>query len=219
MQTISSLGSGIVLTYLVSRTSPFFLANHNDVISYLLPRPQTPVISVEDSICMSTPMNQRVINYTAEPMLCVKRGSKIILRYQENGHVSLLNNTPGKNSSGTIFVYGTTESRADDMLLGIHGKWNLNGTGGDRRGRLLVAAPFDDGQCYQVPSVPNRIYSARRTLYPPDLYHGENRWCRTYLRVPSDPHVRIWTLYWVWDWTNHIKVPLYTTCIDVCIID
>lgn len=195
---------------------------------YLLPRPEAPFnrISPEDGICMPRPTNQRILNYTTGPMLCVKRGSRVVLRYQENGHVSLSNNTPGKTSSGTVFVYGTAEGRSNDRFLDIHGKWGSKGTSGDRRGRLLVEAPFDDGQCYQAPNRFNEVYKARRARYPPDPYHGENRWCRTYLTIPSDPHILMWTLYWVWDWPTQASVTrpqgrqqIYTTCMDVCMLD
>lgn len=197
-------------------------------MTHLLPRPEAPLnkVSPGDKLCMSSPTDQTVINYTTGPMLCVPRGSRLVLRYQENGHVSLLRQTPGKFSTGRVFVYGTADGRPDDKFLNIHGKWNAAGTGGDQRGRLLVEAPFDDGECYQTPSSLNQVYEARRHLYPPDPYHGQDRWCRVYFDLPLDYHVPIWTLYWVWDWpsqatvvTPYGKQQMYTTCMDVCVID
>lgn len=208
------------------RTSPEFLRGHDEMMTHLLPRPgHADWVSPNDTICMTDPTNQSILNYTTGPMLCVRRGSKLALRYQENGHVSLLGGTPGKNSSGKIFVYATACAHSDDRFLKIHKMWNIRGTGGDRRGRLLVVAPFDDGKCYQAPSVPNQVFQSRRAKYPPDPGEGENRWCRVHVEIPSDPDVSVWTLYWVWDWSTYPalgavgKQQIYTTCMDVCILD
>ena len=55
--------------------------------------------------------------------------------YQENGHVTLPDNQPGKPANrGTVFVYGTTQPSPTDTLLAIHRVWNAAGTGGDQRG-------------------------------------------------------------------------------------
>lgn len=175
---------------------------------------------------MSSPSNQGMLNYTTGPILCARRGSRILLKYQENGHVSLLRETPGKISSGKVFVYGTTDSGHNDKFLNIHGKWNSAGTGGDKRGRLLTEAPFDDGECYQAPSSKNEVYETRRQRFPPDPYHGEDRWCKVAVVLPPDYDVLLWTLYWVWDWPTQAtagnpkgKQQIYTTCMDVCMIE
>ena len=175
-----------------------------------------------DPICMAS---QQVPNQTVgSPMLRASAGSQILLRYQENGHVTLPDNTPGKDTPGQVFIYGTSHSLPNDTLQSIHKVWNPTGTGGDKRGRLFGQCNFDDGTCYQ----PNggRISQQRQREYTPDPFKGQNRWCRNQVQIPADITERLYTIYWVWDWPTSPGTPgalegkseVYTTCIDIEII-
>ncbi len=94
-------------------------------------------------ICKPT---QRTHNQTlGNPALTARTGDIVVLRYQENGYITLpQNNPPGKIDVSTIYVYGTTSST--DMLADVHMVWNAQGTGGDRGGQLLTTRSFDDGR-------------------------------------------------------------------------
>ena len=147
------------------------------------------------------------------------------MRYQENGHVTLPDNPPGKPPNrGTVYVYGTTQPRENDTLLAIHKVWNRSGTGGDGRGVLLSARGFDDGRCYQINDSP--ISTARQVLFPhePDELMGADLWCQQDIALPENlPAGQPYTLYWVWDWPtlgfHKRQEEIYTTCIDIDIID
>lgn len=104
----------------VIRTSPEFL--HNDtVMTYLLsPNERSGNIEIifTDRICM--PSQQFPYQSQGSPRLKVRAGKEVVLRYQENEHVTLPHETPGKATPETVFVYGTKESRSTDTLLNIH---------------------------------------------------------------------------------------------------
>ena len=125
----------------ISRLDP----NFNDFQMQHLLAPSSSGASVpHERICKAT---QTIGNYTnALPPLLAWPGAVIALQYQENGHVTLPSLTPQKNSSGTVYIYGTSSPSNEDSLTSIHGVWNTVGTGGDRRGRLLASRNFDDGQ-------------------------------------------------------------------------
>ena len=112
-------------------------------------RADGPKILPTDRICKDT---QTTTNQTeGNPRSRALAGSAISLRYQENGHVTLPENQPGKpGNRGTVFIYGTNESKPDDSLLRIHKVWSTGGDGGDMCGKLLAVQDFDDGICYQV---------------------------------------------------------------------
>ncbi|KAH7049101.1 hypothetical protein B0J12DRAFT_754044 [Macrophomina phaseolina] len=191
-------------------------------MTYMLPpdgRAEATIYPV-DHICKST---QQDANQTVgSPMLKAESGSRILLMYQENGHVTLPEASPGKLTSGTVWTYGTAVPFLGDTLLSIHGMWNETGTAGNQRGRLLGKAPFDDGKCYQI----NRSAESQRRQKLPQRQHleeeGENLWCSTSIELPMDliPGT-IYTIYWVWDWPSEepggkvIKPQIYTTCIDI----
>lgn len=200
------------------------------LMTYKIPpngRPEGNTILDTDRICTNT--QQTMTQSNGSPRLQAAAGSYVALRYQENGHVTLPGNQPGKpNSRGTVFVYGTTQSQPDDTLLAIHKKWNTAGTGGDGRGKLLATQNFDDGQCHQVNASP--ISKARVSEFPaapkgtstdPDA----QLWCQNDIALPSDaPSGKPYTLYWVWDWPTAPDVDaaiptgkpeLYTTCMDI----
>ena len=199
----------------------------DDTMSYKIPpdgRPTGNQILNTDPICKST--QQTMSQTDAGPRLQAAAGSYVALRYQENGHVTLPQNQPGKPANrGTVFVYGTTQSKPDDTLLAIHKIWNTAGTGGDGRGKLITTQNFDDGQCYQ----PNGgdISTARTAefKFTPTATTGSNLWCQNDIVLPSDASSgKPYTLYWVWDWPTAENVDkaiptgkpeLYTTCMDI----
>ncbi|KAH8797163.1 hypothetical protein F5884DRAFT_715855, partial [Xylogone sp. PMI_703] len=214
----------------VLRSDPGF----SDVqMTYLLPpdgREIGKVILPTDLMCGPY---QVLGNQTAgSPALIASPGDWIALRYQENGHVTEPYNQPGKpENGGTVFVYGTSKPRDNDSFLGIHGVWNVNGTGGDRRGKLLATRNFDDGQCYQIN--PSSISRERQVKFPhaPDDLMGANLWCQTDVRIPPVVEASdTYTLYWIWDWPT-VTVDLsqdkskiinqpetYVTCIDIRLV-
>ncbi|KJZ72806.1 hypothetical protein HIM_07750 [Hirsutella minnesotensis 3608] len=170
-------------------------------------------------ICKET---QAIGNYTSSlPSLQAWPGAFIALRYQENGHVTLPELSPHKRSSGSVFIYGTTQSSNDDLLDSIHQVWNEDGTGGDRRGRLIATRGFDDGQCYQINQGP--ISRERQEKYPKTASdpQGADLWCQNDIQLPHDIGPR-YSIYWVWDWPTEPysaapkgSMEVYTTCIDI----
>jgi hypothetical protein len=210
----------------VLRTNPAF---SDTAMTNLIPpdgRSTGNEILSTDPICMPSQQSQ---NQTAgSPRLQAAAGSGIALRYQENGHVTLPNNQPGKPANrGTVFVYGTTEPSSSDTLLGIHKVWNADQTGGDKRGVLLSSQNFDDGQCYQVNTSPISAQRQQEFPHTADALMGINMWCQQDTALPANaPSGQPYTLYWVWDWPTAPGSPglpdgkqeLYTTCMDVDII-
>jgi hypothetical protein len=142
-------------------------------------------------------------NYRPQfPMLKAAPGAMVALRYQENGHVSLPDTQANKPlNRGTIYVFGTSDARDDDKLLSIFGQWNADGTGGDRRGRLLATRHYDDGQCYQDNN--GQIATSRKAEFPKGedpLQGAGNLWCQTDVQLPDDVKAGVYTIYWVWVW-------------------
>lgn len=178
-----------------------------------------------DKICMDTqtsPDDQK----PDLPRLQVQQGSAIALRYQENGHVTEPQNQEGKPPNrGTVYVYGTTEPSEDDRIIDIHKVWNKDGTGGDKRGKLLATRPYDDGRCYQVNGGSISKNRQAKFKHTADQLMGTNLWCQTDIKLPEDAEGgKQYTLYWVWDWPTlpgkdeslpNGKPELYTTCMDV----
>ena len=198
----------------------------DDDMVHLLPpngRPQTSILP-SDPMCM--PSQQNPVQSADSPRLKAAPGASIALRYQENGHVTIPGGQKGKpDNRGTVYIYGTTEPKSDEKFLDIHQKWNREGTGGDKRGKLLSTQNFDDGRCYQVNG--NSISVQRQQQFPhqADNLMGLNRWCQNNLMIPETaPSGKPYTLYWVWDWPTapgqdpglpNGKAEVYTTCIDV----
>ncbi|ORY57485.1 uncharacterized protein BCR38DRAFT_501857 [Pseudomassariella vexata] len=197
---------------------------------YLLPPPGRDAslgILPSDPICRDS--QQTVGQFNASlPPLQASPGDFIALQYQENGHITLPENTPHKLRNSTVFIYGTCCGRVctsspskDDRLLSTHRVWNACGTGGDQRGVLLATRSFDDGQCYQINN--GSISSARQKIYSKVLMNpqGVDIWCQNDLRLPTDIHDN-YTLYWVWEWptipTGMVpqgRMEVYTTCMDI----
>lgn len=204
---------------------------NDPAMTYLLPpntRPAGDGILPSDMICKET---QRTTKQTpGSPRLRAIPGAAIALRFQENGHVSLPDAQLGKpKNRGHVYVYGTTNPRPNEKLLDIHKVWNSAGTGGDRRGILLSKQNFDDGRCYQINDKP--ISKLRQAKFPhhPDQLMGADMWCQQDIALPHNvPVGKPYTLYWVWDWPTAAgvdpglpkgKVEIYTTCMDVDIIE
>jgi hypothetical protein len=125
-------------------------------------------------------------------------------------------------------VFGTSQPSNDELLVDVL-QWTTDGTGGDKRGRLLVAQNFDDGRCYQINT--GNISVARQQEFPNPV-QGQSgsvheQWCETDVAVPSDVAVDLtYTVYWVWQWATapgtlgalEGKDEYYTTCSDVDIV-
>lgn len=204
----------------VLRTAPGF--SDPEMVNLLPPngREINDILST-DLMCKST---QTSSNQTpGSPALSAAPGSNIALRYQENGHVSLPQNQPGKPTNrGTVYVYGTTQPSPDDAFLSIHRVWTPDGTGGDGRGVLLSTQNFDDGQCYQVNSGAISVQRQAEFAHTANSLMGADLWCQQDIALPADAS-GTYTLYWVWDWPTlpgttgfpDGKQEIYTTCMDV----
>ncbi|KAI9821100.1 MAG: hypothetical protein M1827_003834 [Pycnora praestabilis] len=207
----------------VLRTAPGF--NDNLMVNLIPPngRANQSQILPTDLMCKDTQQSQ---NQTAgSPRLQAAAGNFVAIRYQENGHVTLPQNQPGKPANrGTVYIYGTEDSQPTDTLLAIHNVWNANGTGGDGRGKLLAMQPFDDGKCYQVNG--GNISVARQQEFPHTASQlmGANLWCQNDIQIPQDaPSGKPYSVYWVWDWPTAPGTPglpdgkeeIYTSCADI----
>ncbi|OAL40012.1 hypothetical protein AYO20_00925 [Fonsecaea nubica] len=195
----------------------------------LIPPDGRPINQIQSSdlMCKSTQTSQTQTD--GSPRLQAPAGAGVALRFQENGHVTLPDNQPGKPPNrGTVYVYGTSQPNPDDSFLAIHRVWTPDGSGGDGRGRLLSTRNFDDGQCYQVNG--GQISQQRQQQYghPFDDLMGQDLWCQQDIQIPDDaPTGQPFTLYWVWDWPTLPGAPgypngkqeIYTTCMDIDIVD
>lgn len=139
----------------------------------------------------------------AHPMLEASPGEHVAIVHLENGHVSLPQNQPNKpKNRGTIFFYGTSQPKAQEQLFDVHLVWNKDGTGGDKRGILLAAKNYDDGQCFQ----PNTaaITNERVSKYGADgAKNTQELPCQSDIKLPSDLKPgSVYTIYWYWDWPS-----------------
>ncbi|KAK0118121.1 hypothetical protein ONS95_012426 [Cadophora gregata] len=172
-----------------------------------------------DLMCRSTQVKpQQTPDY---PTLTAAPGDHIALRYLENGHVTLFTTQPGKPAGrGTVFIYATKQSQETDTYLGIHRVWNTEGTGGDKRGKLIATRPFDDGQCFQR----NGKSGAREAKVGGFTAEngGSDLLCQNDFKIPSDAGTSgSYTLYWVWEWPtlnsngDVVTNESYTSCMDI----
>lgn len=203
----------------------------NLLMTYLIPpltRANVTLLLPTDKMCKDT--QQKQVQTDGSPRLQASPGSAIALRYQENGHVTLPQNQKGKpKNRGTVYVYGTTEPKVGEKLLDVHGSWNADGTGGDKRGVLLSVQNFDDGRCYQINNGTISEYRQKKFAHQADVLMGADLWCQQDIRLPSTaPSGKLYTLYWVWDWPTLPgidptypagKKEIYTTCMDIEITD
>ncbi|KAK7924667.1 hypothetical protein PG985_006721 [Apiospora marii] len=176
-----------------------------------------------DPICRDTQQTPEIRDFTRPPLKAWP-GDFLALQYQENGHVSLPQNTPHKPRDSKVWIYGTSSPSKDDRLLSIHRVWDESGTGGDGRGVLLASRSFDDGRCYQINS--EAISVARQEAYrkAPVDPQGADLWCQNDLRLPTDISDS-YTIYWVWEWptipTDTVptgRTEVYTSCMDIQIL-
>src|SRR5436190_1638040 len=179
----------------VLRTDPSF---SDTIMTNLIPpngRPSGAGILKGDKMCKDNQLTQTQTK--GSPRLRAEPGDAVALRYQENGHVTLPQNQPGKPSNrGYVFVYGTSDPQPNDSLLSIHKVWNAEGSGGDRRGILLSVQNFDDGRCYQING--DSISKQRQTEFPHEANQlmGADMWCQQDIALPHDAPVgKPFTLY------------------------
>jgi hypothetical protein len=206
----------------VPRTQAGF--SDNDMVHLLPPngRPEGTQILASDPLCRPEQQHQNQTN--GFPRFNAAPGSMVALRYQENGHVTLPQNQPGKPlNRGTIYVYATTQPKIDETLLSVHKVWNANGTGGDQRGRLISTQNFDDGRCYQINGEAISKQRQAQFKHTATQLMGADLWCQSDITLPTDMKGTV-TLYWVWDWPTASgvdpnlpkgKAEIYTTCMDV----
>lgn len=181
------------------RTAPGYYDNAN---IFLIP-PDGNVAKILQPYDKLAHPYQRTSNYTAPyDKLTAAPGDMIVLQYQENGHVTLPQNQPNKTlNRGTVYIYGTEDFDGNSNLLDVHYQWNQNGTGGDRRGKLLATRNFDDGQCYQNNNGP--IADKRRQEFnkTDEQPMGTALWCQNDVQLPTNLTVgKPYTVIWVWDW-------------------
>ncbi|KAH6884967.1 hypothetical protein B0T10DRAFT_493041 [Thelonectria olida] len=203
----------------VSRLNPVF----NDLqMQNLLPSNGQESSFQSDRICKET---QIIGNYSQElPQLKAHPGDFIALQYQENGHVTLPQNTPQKSSPGNIYIYGTSSPRDNAKIIDIHQVWTQSGTGGDGRGKLLGTWSFDDGRCYQINNGNISVERQKKFSKIAADPQGADLWCQTDIRLPFDVQDK-YSLYWVWDWPSkpteqlpHGQQEIYTSCMDIAIL-
>ncbi|KAJ4413997.1 hypothetical protein N0V85_003342 [Neurospora sp. IMI 360204] len=186
----------------------------------------------------------------ASPMPKAAPGDWVAIQYNENGHVSLpespILNRVSPVNRGTIYLYGTTNNNlADVRFADVHLKWTADGTGGDKKGRLLATRHFDDGQCREpvadATGDPAGIKAFRQANFKiPDIMGGRLM-CQSDIKLPDDLKIgQVYTIIWVWDWPQTrergvavspytfieenkdaiVSVPeIYTGVVDIKIVD
>lgn len=139
----------------------------------------------------------------AFPLLQAAAGDHIALIHLENGHTTLPQNQPKKpHNRGTIFFYGTADPKPQERLFDVHLVWNRDGTGGDKRGRLLGTRNYDDGQCYQPNPGPISNQRAQKLASDGAVHDRELR-CQSDIQLPDDLKPgSTYTIYWYWDWPD-----------------
>ncbi|MCJ1389016.1 hypothetical protein MMC18_001869 [Xylographa bjoerkii] len=212
----------------VSRSTPGFNDGEDD---YLVPpngRQNQSLILPTDPLCKSSQSSQNSQS-AGHARLQAPVGSKIALQYQENGHVSLPNNQPGKPAhGGLVYIYGTPSAQVNGSLLDVHRSWTTDGTGGNKQGKLLATQYFDDGRCYQINGGNISVARQAEFRFTPSNPMGANLWCQNDILLPSDAEAgKPYTLYWVWDWPTAAgvdpslpdgKEEIYTSCMDIDVI-
>ena len=206
------------LKRVVFRTPTF----RDEDMLYRLPRiSQTEVLSA-DLICRDSQMTQ---NQTmGSPMLSARAGDTVLLMYQENGHVTKIDDDPNHNPNQTInaiIVYGTlTSSPTDKFLDIIHSKVSSRIEG------WRAFEHFDDGHCYQDNGTPKALLRKSLPQRPHLDVEGNDLWCGIDVTVPEALTLgSLYTLYWIWnfngvsngDWTKPFT-EIYTTCLDILIV-
>ncbi|PQE15965.1 hypothetical protein CJF31_00008600 [Rutstroemia sp. NJR-2017a BVV2] len=180
--------------------------------------------------------------YPGFPQLTASAGDFVAIRYAENGHVTEPKQAATPTStkgfgSGLVYIYGTENPQVDDKYNAIHKVWNKDGTGGDKRGKLLAVQYFDDMECYldgnENASGDNKLEIQGMTLaqmrakaYPHNetAISGKSLLCQTDFQIPADVKVNSnYSIYWVWDWPTLdlqgkvVTNQSYTICADIAI--
>lgn len=198
-------------------------------LDYLVPAAGTRITQA-DFLC---PPEQRSPSYTEQyPKLKAQPGDFVAIKYQENGHVTLPHNQPGKpRAAGTVFIFGTTQPSSEEKLADVL-QWTTDGKGGNGKGYLMTAQNFDDGRCYQVNDA-SPISVERQKKFPdpmpgqPDSVSPVGSWCETDLKIPdSQATDKPITIYWVWSWPTAPGAPgveggkdeYYTSCADIDLV-
>ncbi|KAL2015884.1 hypothetical protein VTK56DRAFT_4659 [Thermocarpiscus australiensis] len=169
-------------------------------------RPDGKVIHPDDKIVKPGQRQLTDASYTAQfPMLKVAPGDFVAIQYAENGHVTRADKTnPLKPiNRGTVYLYGTTQNDLSETnLVDVHLKWTADGTGGDKKGKLLATRNFDDGQCHEV--VPADGDSEGISTYRKNfISKADGLLCQSDLQIPTDIDVgKTLTVIWVWDWPD-----------------
>ncbi|KAI0160731.1 hypothetical protein GGR57DRAFT_391184 [Xylariaceae sp. FL1272] len=188
----------------VSRTTPGF----GDAVV------QNKIIDTAGNppVCKSLSLS----NTDLYPPLTASAGDYIAMQYQENGHVSQPDLTKRPYRSGNVYVYGTLEHQDSDGINDVLNSWNAEGTGGNKKGKLIASHYYDDDQCYQN-NPATEVWQTRSKK------NGglSELWCQTDIQLPTDlPDSGTYTLMWVWDWPNiiddtHNSTEIYTSCAQI----
>lgn len=176
----------------IPRTDPAF--NDEEYI-WRLPYTGTGFYTGDETI------NKHPIEHNpSHAMLEAAPGDFIAILHFENGHTTVPESSPDKPlNRGTIFLYGTDEPRDEEKLFDVHLAWNQDGTGGDKRGRLLATRNYDDGQCYEARGEGLALERATTLGVDPMTPLA----CQSDLQLPDDLEPgTVYTIYWYWDWPN-----------------
>ncbi|KAI1282913.1 hypothetical protein F5Y07DRAFT_351264 [Xylaria sp. FL0933] len=174
---------------------------------------QTKILDTSTNPAICKPLSSSdAIQY---PPLKAGAGDYIAMQYQENGHVTQPDLTPRPYRGGNVYVYGTTQHQDTDGINDVLNSWTADGTGGNKKGKLIATHYFDDGQCYQ--DAPGIALAQERK----SKYGVEQLPCQTDIQLPADlPSDGTYTLMWVWDWPRIISdtqnvTEIYTTCAQI----
>ncbi|KAK5086029.1 hypothetical protein LTR16_008139, partial [Cryomyces antarcticus] len=186
----------------VARTDPGFTG---DSMNYLLPSLKSGRIRIDNTDLLCHPAQRSTTTQpSAYPRLQVAPGSFVAMKYLENGHVTLPATQSGKpQAGGPVFVFGTTSPSATEKITDVL-QWTADGSGGDKRGRLLAAQNYDDLRCHQINS--GTISQQRQQQFPDrpagqTTGTGNEQWCETDVQIPTDAKAGgPLTLHWVWQW-------------------
>ena len=155
-------------------------------ITYLLP-PNTHdnnILLSTNFICKDSQSqpNQIVGNL----ILSAHSSNALLLIYQKNGYITLLNQMLGKISFRNVFVYKTDQSLSSDTLEGIYNVQTLDSSGSNTKRHLLKEVLFNNDTCYQINSSPESY--CRRVL--PQRHHKSfkrnNLWYKTEITLPKN---------------------------------
>ncbi|KAF2755007.1 hypothetical protein EJ05DRAFT_118904 [Pseudovirgaria hyperparasitica] len=173
-------------------------------------------ISDSSLVCKDT---QQTPQYSDQyPKLKAAPGNYVAIRYQENGHTTFadLKLLENKVNGSAVWVYGTADPKEGETFGDVLA-WTSDGSGGDKRGKLLTVADFDDKRCHEVSDKPVSVQRQK------DFPNNGPLWCETSVRLPEDvPAGKTYTLYWIWDWPSTLgdfKDEYYTSCLDIDLVD